>query len=444
DMAGLREGLSGKYVLIGLDSRTEVTDDVGTTPFSATTPLVFIHANVVENLLRHRFLTRPEPAIYLGVLAVMAIGLGWLFCVLPLTAALGVAGGVTVTVAIADVAFLAAWSVDVPPLAALLFAPVTYAGVSSARFLFLEARTRRREADIREGRSVEQQFLPEALIGQDLSRYRIEEMLGRGGMGVVYRARDSRLNRDVAVKVLPGRALADERARRRFRREAMALSKLNHQHIAGILDFDTQDGTDFLVMEFVRGTPLTTRVSHGPLPEPEVVRIAAEVAGALAEAHGRGVVHRDLKPGNVMLGDRGEVKVLDFGLALLDSNSSGATRSQNLTEVGHLVGTLPYMAPEVMRGLRAEPRSDLYSLGVLTFEMSTGRRPFPDDEPHELLYTILNQSPPPPRIINGRISARLEEIILRLLAKDPTERFESASDLLQSLDSLRSGAGARA
>lgn len=444
DLARLREGISGRYVLVGLDSRTEVTDDVGTTPFSATTPLVFIHANVVENLLRGRFLARPGPALYLGTLGLLAIGLGWLSCLLPLAAAAGVAGGVLLATAIADFAFLAAWGVDVPPMAALLLAPITYAGVASARFLFLEARSREREADIREGRSVEQQFLPEALIGHNLSRYRIEEKLGRGAMGVVYRARDLRIGRDVAIKVMSGRALADEKSRRRFRREAVALSKLNHTHIAGIVDFDTQDGTDFLVMEFVRGTPLTARVKRGALPESDVVRIAGEVAEALAEAHARGVVHRDLKPENVMLDDRDQVKVLDFGLALfLAMSSDGLTHSQNLTEDGHMVGTLPYMAPEVLRGLTAETRSDLYSLGVLAFEMATGRRPFSDDEPHELLYTILHQPPPQPRIINGRISPGLEAVIMRLLAKDPEERFESASELLQALRSLGSPSGVK-
>jgi RNA polymerase sigma factor (sigma-70 family) len=358
---------------------------------------VFVHANVVENLLRHRFLTRPDPVVYLGVLAALSIGLGWLLCVLPLAAAAVTSLGVTLVTALASFALLAVWSIDAPPLVALLLAPVNYAGVASARFLFLEARARQRETEIREGRSVEQQFLPEALIGKSLSRYRIEEKLGRGGMGVVYRARDPNLNRDVAIKILSGHALADGRARRRFHREALALSKLNHAHIARVLDFDTQDGTDFLVMELVRGTPLTARVRRGALPEVEVIRVITGVAQALREAHGHGIVHRDLKPENVVIDERGEAKVLDFGLALiLRSTSDGSTPSQTLTEEGHMVGTLPYMAPEVLRGLKAEARSDLYSLGVLAFQMATGRRPFPDDEPHELLYTILHQSPPPP------------------------------------------------
>jgi len=337
---------------------------------------------------------------------------------------------------------LAAWGVDVPPLAALLLPPVAYAGVASARFLFLESHAKAREADIREGRSVEQQFLPEALIGHDLSRYHVIEKLGRGAMGVVYKATDPRLERHVAIKVLPGRALADETSRRRFRREALALSKLNHPHIAGILDFDTQDGTDFLVMEYVPGTPLTERVKQGALPESEVVRVAGEISEALAEAHGRGLVHRDLKPENIMLAGRGEVKVLDFGLALfLDGTTVSGTRSENLTEAGHMVGTLPYMAPEILRGSRAEARSDLYSLGVVMFEMATGRRPFPDDRTHELIFTIMNQEPPPPRIVNGRISPGLEAMILRLLAKAPEQRFGSALELLRSLRALGSAAG---
>ena len=438
DVAPLRERLDGKYVLVGLDSRMEVTDDVGATPFSATTSLLYIHANVIENLLRNRFLARPEHALYLGALGILGVGLGWLFCAVPLAVAALVCGLALAVLAVADFALLAIAGVDVPPLAALLLPPVTYAGASSARFLFLEARTRRREADIREGRSVEQQFLPEAIIGKSLSRYRIDEKLGRGGMGVVYRARDLRLDRDVALKILSGGALADARARRRFQREALALSKLNHPRIAAVLDFDTQDGIDFLVMEFVRGIPLGARVSRGALPEAEVVRVTEAVAEALAEAHGRGVVHRDLKPDNVMLGERGEVKVLDFGLALFLAKSSGASlRSPALTQDGHMVGTLPYMAPEVLRGLTAEARSDLYSLGVLAFEMATGRRPFPDDEPHELLYTILEQPPAPPRIVNGKISTGLEEIILRLLAKQPSERYGSAAELLDRLASLR-------
>ena len=439
DSARLRQAVAGRYVLIGLDSRTEVSEDVGSTPFAATTPLLFIHANAVENLVRHRFLTRPPAAGYLAVLALIAAALGWMFSVLPLAVSAGVAGGAVLAAAAVDFGLFSFWDVDVPPLAALLLSPAIYASVASVRFLFLESRSKAREEDIREGRVVEQQFLPEALIGHDLSRYKVTEQLGRGAMGVVYRATDPRLQRDVAIKVLPGRALADEKARRRFRREALALSKLNHPHIAGIMDFDTQDGTDFLVMEFVRGTPLASRIRHGALAETEVVRLTSEVAEALVEAHSRGVIHRDLKPENIMLTAEGNVKVLDFGVAMfLDETTTVGTKSQ-LTEAGHMVGTLPYMSPEVLKGEKIDGRSDLYSLGVIAFQMATGRRPFPDDEFREMYFTILNQEPPPPRILNGRISTQMEAVILCLLAKKPADRFRSAAELLQT---LRGQAGA--
>jgi CHASE2 domain-containing sensor protein/tRNA A-37 threonylcarbamoyl transferase component Bud32 len=435
--ARLRERFAGRFVMIGLDSQTEVTEDVGTTPFSAATPLVFIHANAIDNFLRGRFLRHAPVWAYLATLTALALGLGWACAVLPMAVAALVALGSALAFAAVDVALLRMFGLDVPPFAMLLTVPAVYAAVTSGRFLFLESRSRMREEDIRAGRSVEQQFLPEALIGHDLGRYRVVDKLGSGAMGIVYRGRDARLERDVAIKVLPARALADEKTRRRFRREALALSRLNHRHIASIFDFDSQDGTDYLVMEYVEGVALGERVRRGAMPEPEVVRIVGEVAAALVEAHGRGVIHRDLKPENVRLTRAGETKVLDFGIArFLDNEATSSTRSQNLTEVGHMVGTLPYMAPEVLRGEPAEFRSDLYSLGVMAFEMATGRRPFPNDEPHELMYTVLNQAPPEPRILNGRLSSRLEAIILRLLAKAPEARFASAAELIEALRAL--------
>jgi hypothetical protein len=430
----LRERFADRYVLVGLDSRTEVTEDVGTTPFAATTPLVFIHANAMDDLLRHRFLRRPSNGSYLAALALAAAGMGWLFSVLPMPTAALAALSLLAGVATLDFALLALWSIDAPPLAALLLAPSIYAAVSSARYLFLASLHQKRETEIREGRTIEQQFLPEALIGRDLSRYRVLAKLGSGGMGIVYRAHDPRLHRDVAIKVLPARALADERTRRRFRREALALSRLNHPHIAGIFDFDSQDGTDFLVMELVEGESLTARLKRGAVPEPEVVRIASQMIEALAVAHGLHMVHRDLKPDNLMITSKGEVKLLDFGVATMaPAEGVATTLAATLTEVGHMVGTVPYMAPEVLQGGRAEERSDLYSVGVILFEMATGRRPFPNDELHELVYTVLNQSPPAPRIMNGRISEGLEAIILRLLAKRPEERFPSAEALMAAL-----------
>lgn len=430
----MRPRFHGRYVLVGLDSRTEVAEDVGTTPFSTTTPLVFVHANVIDDLLRSRFLHRPSPAPYLAGLAIPAGAMGGLFALLPMPAALAAVVVALGAIGIADLVLLARWSIDAPPMVALLLTPAIYGSVSTARYLFLASLHQRRETEIREGRSIEQQFLPEALIGRDLSRYRVLDKLGSGGMGIVYRAHDPRLNRDVAIKVLPARALADERTRRRFRREALSLSRVNHPHIAGVFDFDSQDGTDFLVMELVAGEVLTMRLKRGSLHETEIVRITSQILEGLAEAHRIGMVHRDLKPDNVMLTARGEVKLLDFGLAtMIPIASMGTSLAATLTEVGHMVGTVPYMAPEVLRGEPADPRSDLYSLGVMLFEMSTGRRPFPNDELHELVYTVLHQSPPAPRILNGRISEPLEAIILKLLAKEPDDRFASAPALLAAL-----------
>ena len=298
-------------------------------------------------------------------------------------------------------------------------------------------RTQEQQQQTREGRSVNPQPLPESMIGRNLSRYRVVEQLGGGGMGVVYRGHDPRLGRDVAIKVLPARTLADERTRQLFLREAQALSKLNHPHIAAIFDFDSQEGTDFLVMEFVPGAALSQRVRNGPMSEPDIVRILSQVAGALVEAHERGLVHRDLKPENILITPAGMAKILDFGVArFLDSAAASAVRPLSLTDKGHIVGTLPYLAPEVISGAKAEQRSDLYSLGVIAFVMATGRRPFPNDEPHELMYTIVNQEPPRPRIINGRISEALESLILRLLYKRPEQRFDSARSLVEALRSL--------
>lgn len=436
DLERLRRSFEGRYVLVGLDSRTEVPEDIGATPFAAVTPMVLLHANFVENLVRGRFLVRPHRAAYLGLLAAVAVGLGLLSGILPLTGAALAAAGLMVGAGLMNFLAFAWGAIDMAPLPALALPPLVYAGSASARYLFLERRSRIREADIREGRTVQQQFLPEALLGQELGRYRIADKIGRGGMGVVYRAIDPRLDREVALKVLPGGVLADDRARKRFRREAKALSRLNHPHIAGILDFDTQEGLDFLVMEFVRGAPLGGRTRRGPMPENEILRILRQVSEALAEAHARGVIHRDLKPDNIMIGDHGGVKVLDFGLALFTSaGSESTTQSIALTEAGHIVGTIPYMAPEVIRGRIADERSDLYSLGVVAFEMATGLRPFPDDEPQQLIYTILHQSPPSPRIVNGRISPGLDALILRLLAKEPDQRVPSAADVLAALES---------
>jgi serine/threonine protein kinase len=238
------------------------------------------------------------------------------------------------------------------------------------------------------------------LIGRTLGHYRIIEQIGAGGMGVVYRARDERLERDVALKVLPAGLLDDETARGRFRKEAQALAKLNHPHIGTVYDFDTQDGVDFLVMEYIAGTTLDGKLVSSTLTEREVLILGAQIALALEEAHERGVVHRDLKPSNIMVNQKGRAKVLDFGLARLFSPKSDATAAPTVTEARHAAGTLPYMAPEQLRGESVDARSDIHALGAVLYEMATSRRAFQEDLQPRLIDAILNRVPAAPRALN--------------------------------------------
>ena len=277
------------------------------------------------------------------------------------------------------------------------------------------------------------------MIGKQLGRYQIIEMIGQGGMGSVFRAQDERLDRNVAIKVLPPGTVADETARKRFRQEALALSKLNHPHIATIFDFDTQDDMDFLVMEYVAGQSLEAILKEGPLPESEVIQVAKQVLEALEEAHENGVIHRDLKPGNIVMTVKGKAKVLDFGLAkLLSKTSETMGPAANLTQTGHTVGTVPYMAPEQLQGADADTRSDIYSVGVVLYEMATGRRPFLERQMHSLIQAILNKKPPAPRSVNPKMSPALEETILKALEKNPSKRYQTASDFLRGLTQTES------
>ena len=255
-------------------------------------------------------------------------------------------------------------------------------------------------------------------------------------MGEVYRAHDERLDRDVALKVLPADTLADEAARKRFRKEALALSKLNHPNIATVYDFDTQDGVDFLVMEYVPGATLTKRITGGALPEKEVAQLGIQIAAALEEAQEQGVVHRDLKPGNVMVTPKGQVKVLDFGLAKLVRPVADTAATMSQTETPAAAGTLPYMSPEQLQGKVVDTRADLYALGAVLYEMGTGQRAFPERESHRLITAILHQTPQPPRALNREVSPSLESIILKALEKDPERRYQSARDLRVDLERL--------
>jgi serine/threonine protein kinase len=213
------------------------------------------------------------------------------------------------------------------------------------------------------------------MIGQTLGHYRILQKVAAGGMGVVYRARDEQLERDVALKVLPSGALSDDTARRHFRKEAMALAKLNHPNIETIYEFGSQDGTDFLVMEYVPGKTLADRLAGGRLPEKEIIALGMQIAAALEEAHERGIVHRDLKPANIAISAMGQAKILDFGLAkLLRPVDDGTT--DVLTDSQAAAGTLPYMPPEQLRGESVDARADVYTIGAVLYEMATGHRAF--------------------------------------------------------------------
>jgi eukaryotic-like serine/threonine-protein kinase len=279
------------------------------------------------------------------------------------------------------------------------------------------------------------------MIGQVLSHYRIVDVLGSGGMGVVYRAHDERLDRDVALKVLSQSTLGDGTARKRLRREALLLSKMSHPHICTVFDFDSQGDVDFLVMELVSGESLAARLKRERMLESEVLRIGIQIAEALDEAHGHGVVHRDLKPANVMLTTRGSVKVLDFGLARPVQPESVTLDS--LTGTGMIAGTLPYMAPEQFQGSVADASTDIYAWGAVVYELATGTRAFAQGTPASLVQAILNQPPPPPTTLASELSTRFEAIILRTLEKDPGKRHASAGELLADLRGMDSVRGAR-
>jgi serine/threonine-protein kinase len=277
------------------------------------------------------------------------------------------------------------------------------------------------------------------MIGQTLGHYRILEKVAAGGMGVVYRAHDEQLERDVALKVLPTGTLTDNSSRRQFRKEALALGKLSHPNIETIYEFDTQDGIDFLVMEYIPGNTLAERLGSGALPEKEVVALGMQIAAALEQAHERGIVHRDLKPRNIAITARGQAKVLDFGLAKLLPKVNEVTAADTLTDTQAGAGTLPYMPPEQLQGESVDARADIYTIGAVLYEMATDRRAFPEELPSRVINSILHHPPVPPRALNSRISPELERIILKCLDKDPARRFQSARELHVDLQRLSAG-----
>ena len=273
-------------------------------------------------------------------------------------------------------------------------------------------------------------------IGQTLGHYRILEKIGAGGMGTVYRAHDERLDRDVALKVLPPGGLENDAARRLFRKEALALSRLNHPNIAAIYDFDFDAGIDFLVMELITGVTLASKLALGALSEENILQFSQQIALALEHAHGYGVVHRDLKPGNVIIRSDGQLKVVDFGLAKLVTIDESAP-TESLSGIHGLAGTLPYMPPEQIWGKPPDFRSDIYSAGAVLYEMATGKRAFPGKVPTAISEAILHTDPVSPRQLSPTISSALESLILKCLQKDPVTRYQTARELFVDLQQVR-------
>src|SRR5271165_3187197 len=279
---------------------------------------------------------------------------------------------------------------------------------------------------------------PSITVGQILGNYRILEKIGGGGQGEVFRAHDERFDRDVALKILPLKALSDDAARKRFRQEAQAVGKLSHPNIATAFYFGEENGIDFLVTEYISGARLDEKLAHGPLPEAMLLELGMELASGLEAAHREGIIHRDLKPGNLRVTENGQLKILDFGLAELVDPKIDVASAETVTLTMTLTGTLPYMAPEQFDGV-FDQRTDLWAVGAVLYELATGQLPFPENQLQRLKQAIKHQEPKRPSELNPAISPGLEKVILRALQKDPKRRYQTAGELRDDLTRVSAG-----